>query len=117
MSRFGRINLTPFLLGRSHGLLLAVLALSFWFRSFCAAQEIESDASNPVTLESVLEKYRQRGEEKWEAKISELESRSLTQGPGPTDALLFFGSSSFRRWDTVSTDMPLPHHQLRLRRS
>ena len=118
MSSSGRKHLPPFphgrLRGRSRSMLLVVLTLSFCFQPFCfqpicAAQELESNACTPVTLESVLKKYRQRGEEKWEAKISELESRRLRQGPGPADALLFFGSSSFRRWDTVSTDMaPYP---------
>ena len=62
-----------------------------------------------ITLETVLEKYRKRGEEKWEEKIQVLESRNAEEGESPVDSLLFYGSSSFRRWDTIKTDMaPFP---------
>lgn len=87
------------------------IALTFVFchQPFLGAQETPPQESQTVTLESVLDKYRQRGEEKWESKIQKLEERRVSQGAAPEDALLFFGSSSIRRWDTMNVDMvPYP---------
>ena len=62
-----------------------------------------------VKLETVLEKYRERGEKKWEEKIAALESCNAKEGAWPADSLLFFGSSSFRLWETMGSDMaPFP---------
>ena len=41
---------------------------------------------------------------KWEPDITALEERDRAEAPG-TDAVLFYGSSSFRRWETMAEDM------------
>lgn len=88
--------------------LFVALTLVFFHRPFCAAQE-SPPASAGVTLESVLDKYRQRGQEKWESTIKKLEKRITSEDTPPADALLFFGSSSIRRWETMDVDMvPYP---------
>ena len=116
MSRFFSSPLPPlqrFLL-RNRGGSLLIIALPFLLlhQSLCSAQEApspQSPISQVVTLESMLEKHRQRGKEKWESKIQEMEERYSTAGASPADALLFFGSSSIRRWETMSADMaPYP---------
>jgi len=109
-----------------HWLLLLMLVLVGFALDFSPAfaQETEAPSTHPqktrvhpttaakeLTLETVLEKYRQRGEEKWEEKIAALEARNAAEAEGawPADSLLFFGSSSFRRWNTIGTDMaPFP---------
>ena len=70
---------------------------------------MEQTGARTITLESVLGKYRQRGEEKWQETIQELEKRNAAEGKWPDDSLLFFGSSSFRLWKTMGSDMaPYP---------
>ncbi len=91
------------------GLLVVALAAVFGGPSDCVTQELQQQVSSTVTLGSVLEKYRQRGEEKWESTIQKLEERSASEGAWPADSLLFFGSSSFRIWKTMNADMaPYP---------
>lgn len=89
--------------------LFIALTLIYSHQPFCTAQETPPQESQGVTLESVLDKYRQVGEKKWESKIQKLEERSVSQSESPADALLFFGSSSIRRWETINADMvPYP---------
>ena len=67
-----------------------------------------ANSDQQPTLESVLTKYRARGIEKWEDNIQKLEKRDAEEVM-PDDSLLFFGSSSIRRWDTMGVDMvPFP---------
>lgn len=77
-----------------------------------AAQKVlvqPADATQDVSLESLLEKYRQRGEKAWEETIQKMEARNVAEGKWPEGSLLFFGSSSFRLWKTMGTDMaPFP---------
>ena len=60
--------------------------------------------SNPKVVESLLQTYRKVATEKWEADIRKLES--LDRATQPTkNGILFIGSSSIRRWDTIARDM------------
>ena len=96
-----------------------LLSVSFALLLVCSsveAQEHRTESGKAatkevaeVTLESVLEKYRERSVEKWEEKIKALEERNASEGEWPSDSLLFFGSSSFRLWKTMGKDMaPFP---------
>jgi hypothetical protein len=51
-----------------------------------------------------LGKYREASEKKWEEAIVEMEGRDAVEKHGE-DAILFVGSSSIRRWDTIGEDM------------
>ena len=101
--------------------MVAALAFVFLFHCELVAQQsvekaaqqtdvVESQAGDSVvTLDSLLEKYRESGEEKWESHIQKLEQRNVADGAWPKGSLLFFGSSSFRRWETMNADMvPYP---------
>lgn len=51
-----------------------------------------------------LGKYRKAATEKWEADIEQLEKLD-TEEIDPEHAVLFIGSSSIRRWDSIAEDM------------
>lgn len=51
-----------------------------------------------------LAKYRQQALEKWEKDIQALEQLDKTQ-TDPENAILFLGSSSIRRWESIAEDM------------
>ena len=55
--------------------------------------------------------YRAASLKKWESAITKLEALDKTEAH-PDDAILFVGSSSIRRWDTIATDMA-PYHPIR----
>lgn len=94
--------------------LSAVLAFAFWScPRLGVAQEVVSSSSvdvsqQVITVESLREKYQARGVENWDSHIKKLEEKNLAD-TSPDDSLLFFGSSSFRLWDSMSDDMwPYP---------
>ena len=94
---------------RVSGRLVMALAFVFVVSPYVVAQENSPQEVPLTTLETVLEKYGERGREKWEQKIKLLEERNVAEGAWPADSLLFFGSSSFRRWETMNADMvPYP---------
>ena len=99
------------------------LAFVFCLTSFAAAQTAEAEQAEPaeltepavavktevVALETLLDKYRERGQKNWEQKIQGLEARNVKEGAWPAESLLFYGSSSIRGWETMNTDMvPFP---------
>lgn len=51
-----------------------------------------------------LDRYRAKATKKWEQAIGELEQRNASE-EDPADAILFIGSSSIRRWDSIAIDM------------
>ena len=101
-------------------IMVAALVFVFSLHSNVASQQAvestseqstgaEPQAAAVVTLDALLEKYRERGENKWEQKIQDLEARNAKEGDWPAESLLFYGSSSFRRWETMDADMvPFP---------
>lgn len=81
-------------------------AAEFSGKALAAGKQLESQSS---ALEDLLEKYRTKGEKKWEQKIKDLEARNASEGAWPSESLLFYGSSSIRRWETMGVDMvPFP---------
>ena len=113
------LNFNRFNNAKSYGLTVVALAFVFGFTSpGFVQQETEKQKpavsesqvpSKPLTLESLKQKYQQRGEAKWEKKMQELESVNEAEGAWPRESLLFYGSSSFRRWETMNADMvPFP---------
>ena len=57
-----------------------------------------------------LEQYRVDSVNQWEGAVSELEALDRTE-THPGDSILFIGSSSIRRWDTIAMDMA-PYHPI-----
>lgn len=51
-----------------------------------------------------LSKYRDQAVEKWEAEIVKLEEQDRSHRD-PSDAILFIGSSSIRRWTDLDSDL------------
>ena len=84
---------------------LRVLVLtSLLFSSFAWTDE----GAGTAPVASLLDSYRDAAVKKWEKEILKLEQRDQQQ-PDPENALLFIGSSSIRRWDSIASDMkPYP---------
>lgn len=62
----------------------------------------------PLQTEDPVAKYRQAAIARWEQEIQALEKLDRQQ-PDPAHGVLFLGSSSIRRWDTIVQDMaPYP---------
>tara|TARA_R110002049_G_scaffold4601_5_gene32700 strand:- start:976709 stop:977542 length:834 start_codon:yes stop_codon:yes gene_type:complete len=69
------------------------------------AQESATQVTVPGTDDlSWLEAYRAAAEERWAKSIAELEALDKAEDD-PSDAILFIGSSSIRRWEDLSVDM------------
>jgi serine-type D-Ala-D-Ala carboxypeptidase (penicillin-binding protein 5/6) len=54
--------------------------------------------------EALISSYSPKALEKWEKEIVKLEEKDSTE-PDPENAILFIGSSSIRRWETIAQDM------------
>ena len=84
----------------------------------CAPHALGQEASPEVNLTDsadFLDSYRAKATEKWEKAIVQLEQRDASE-QDPADAILFIGSSSIRRWDSIAIDMAaLSHDPARLR--
>lgn len=57
-----------------------------------------------VTADDPIAEYRQAAIEKWEKDIVKLEELDKAQ-KDPSHAILYIGSSSIRRWESISEDM------------
>lgn len=69
------------------------------------ATPANSDATNgDCKPADFLEPYRAAAIERWEKEIVKLEARNQSE-QYPSDAILFLGSSSIRRWDEIAVDM------------
>lgn len=82
--------------------LLAALAIAL-FSATCEAKPPRSDSID-------LEPYRAAALKKWSKAIEALEARDRTE-THPDDSILFIGSSSIRRWNTIATDIA-PYHPI-----
>ncbi len=51
-----------------------------------------------------LDRYRAKATDKWQTAMLALEQRNASEAD-PADAILFIGSSSIRRWDSIAIDM------------
>ncbi|MGI9448879.1 MAG: GDSL-type esterase/lipase family protein [Pirellulales bacterium] len=60
--------------------------------------------TGPERAAEFLVQYRDKAMKRWSQSIEALEQRDVEQGD-PKDAILFIGSSSIRRWDTIEIDM------------
>ncbi len=73
-----------------------------------AAQSRPSQGSlldtGPELAAEFLVQYREKAMKRWSQDIETLEQRDVVQRD-PEDAILFIGSSSIRRWDTIEIDM------------
>ncbi len=61
-------------------------------------------ATETDLAEDFLVQYREKGMKRWGQDIETLEQRDVVQRD-PEEAILFIGSSSIRRWDTIEIDM------------
>ncbi len=67
-----------------------------------ATGSLHDTETNPA--EQFLVQYRAKAMERWSQDIETLEQRDVVQRD-PEEAILFIGSSSIRRWDTIELDM------------
>lgn len=93
-------------------LLLATIASALFWSSRESIAQDRADAGN------LLAPYREAAEKKWSKAISDFDKLNRTEkeqameaGAGQ-DAVLFIGSSSIRRWETIETDMA-PYRTIR----
>ncbi len=102
-SWFGEVLLGEVLLG-------AVLSGAvLWFAQPLAAQEkVTTATSNDA---DILAPYRQAAIKRWQKSIDQFDQLNQQQ-PDPVDGILFIGSSSIRRWDSIATDMA-PYRTIR----
>ena len=73
----------------------------------CAQAE---SIDGPATEEKLLATYRERAVEKWEDDIRKLEAKDRAE-THPEESILFIGSSSIRRWNTIAEDVA-PFHPI-----
>ena len=64
-----------------------------------------------LSAQDLLDPYREAAEKRWSKDIAELGSRDQAE-IDPADAILFVGSSSIRRWETMGRDMS-PYRTIR----
>jgi hypothetical protein len=64
-----------------------------------------------VPAEQLLAPYREAAEKKWSKAMADFDEQNATE-TNPSDAILFIGSSSIRRWLTMETDMA-PYRTIR----
>ena len=78
--------------------LLFMLAACF-FSSHAFAQDTKS-----ISTEDLLEPYRQTAIDRWDESIKAFDELNEAE-LHPANSVLFIGSSSIRRWDTMAIDM------------
>ena len=90
---------------------LFVPSLASLFQAEMLAQESVCETAKLCPDGDVVVKYRQSALDKWETHIHALELLDQSE-QHPDDAILFTGSSSIRRWETIAEDMA-PYHPIR----
>jgi len=81
------------------------MILQLWL-ALCVLTPIPNQAS--ATTQDPVAEYRAAAIARWEEEIQALEKLDR-ETPDPERAVLFLGSSSIRRWDTIAQDMaPYP---------
>lgn len=70
----------------------------------CVALLVSQVAVQPASAPDILAPYRAAALERWEADIQKLEKRDAEE-TDPAEAILFIGSSSIRRWNTIAEDL------------
>ena len=96
---------------------MRLFILSLIFVSVCClaanlvAQDVNTDANadtsaatNTTKTDDLLDPYREAAKKRWGQAIDQFDAENQSQRD-PADAILFIGSSSVRRWDTMATDM------------
>jgi len=103
-------NICPSLMPSRVAMLLfvCVTCFSFLHAVGLAAQSRPAEGSlldtGPELAAEFLVQYREKAMKRWSQDIETLEQRDVVQRD-PEDAILFIGSSSIRRWDTIEIDM------------
>lgn len=82
-----------------------LLTFGFWFVTL-VCRFTSTVFAEPFELEP----FRATALEKWSQAINALEAKDQTESH-PADSILFIGSSSIRRWDTIAADMA-PYHPI-----
>ncbi len=62
------------------------------------------ERSEPTKSDALVAKFREDALQRWMPAIDALEKRDRSE-IDPTNAVLFIGSSSIRRWESIATDM------------
>ncbi len=76
----------------------------FLASTVCFSQDTPADPKTAKKDISFLEQYREAATQKWEKAIVEIEQRDQSE-VDPDDAVLFIGSSSIRRWESIKDDI------------
>jgi len=72
---------------------------------FCTAAAVGQESIYVAAdVDDILAPYRAAAVARWEEDIRTLEALDAVE-ENPADAVLFIGSSSIRRWNTIATDM------------
>ncbi len=87
---------------------MVLLPMTLLSRLMLPALSLAVLCTSTFAQDDVLAPYRDAAVERWEDDIKKLEALDeLTEDPA--GGILFLGSSSIRRWDTIATDMsPYP---------
>ena len=64
------------------------------------AQDVTVESESP----DILAPYRDAAIKRWQKSINAFDKLNAEE-PDPADAIMFIGSSSIRRWETMATDM------------
>ena len=86
---------------RSHLTFLCVLPFVIVSTSSAISQEKQSAKGNEPP---VIEEYREEATKRWEKAILQLEEKNGDEAHSE-DSILFIGSSSIRRWNTIEEDV------------
>ena len=85
-----------------------VFLMAFTVASVSVIHANAQEADVSESSRDLLDRYREGAEAKWAETISQMEAQDQAEAD-PDDAILFIGSSSIRRWDTIAEDMaPYP---------
>ena len=75
------------------------------------AQDVVLDQLRQKSVEELLAPYRASAEKKWTKAIDDFDEVNALESD-PADAILFIGSSSIRRWDSLPADLS-PYRTIR----
>ncbi|OUT61328.1 MAG: hypothetical protein CBB71_05150 [Rhodopirellula sp. TMED11] len=96
---------------------LTLLVTTCWLATTTLAQEANRQgrpSSNDVSdqpTDALIKRFEKAAIKRWSKDIAAFDKLNANQKDNP-DAVLFIGSSSIRRWDTMATDMT-PYQTIR----
>ena len=104
MADFKTLFVNKFIMRISTSFLLGVAVCVFSTIDLLAQDSVSSG-------DDLLAPYREAATKRWSKAIDDFDVQNESE-PDPQDAILFIGSSSIRRWETMATDMT-PYRTIR----